>query len=230
MLLRADAALATIDAAFRLAFDTPAGHGLNLWGTYSEVSDLRWGYLLSVCTPKAVTLQLADLGSTAGHSYVLLDVWAAGSDESESNGTPTAGSLQLIPAGGSFTVLQSPLPVNPGHSDSGTYQILAPVMKNGWCLLGEARKTVAASRRRFATVAPIAAGGFSAALRAATAESVAVWVLPPSNATAGSAGGGVSGVVEVSCPAGSCTGLDCDVQLLLECTTAKGCTCKHAAQ
>ena len=153
----------------------------------------------------------------------MLDVW--GGDDSESTGVPTAGSLQLIPAGGAFTVPQSPPPVNPGHSDSGTYQVLAPVMGNGWCLLGEARKTVAASRRRFSAVTSTAGGGFSAALRAATAEPVAVWVLPPSNAT----GAGLSGVVEVGCPAGSCAGLDCDVQLLLECTTAKGCICKHAA-
>jgi hypothetical protein len=79
-----------------------------------------------VSTPTDNTLQLIkDLDATPTLAYVVFDVWA-------SNGTtPTKSALRRIPVGGSFTVPQSPPAPIPGHSDGGTYQILAPILPSG---------------------------------------------------------------------------------------------------
>jgi hypothetical protein len=108
-----------------LAFDSPRGRGLLLWGTYSQIGALRWSYLLSVSTPTDNTLHLRDLDTTPALAYILRDVWA------DANGAGANGALRRIPQGGSFRVPQSPPAPIPGHSDGGTYQILAPVLPSG---------------------------------------------------------------------------------------------------
>jgi hypothetical protein len=212
VLLRADEPLATLGAAFTLNFASPEGRGILLWGTYSQIGALRWSYLLSVGTPSDIALPLAELDTTPGIAFILYDVWA-------NIGTSTALSLKLIPAGGQFVVPQSPPAPIPGHSDGGTYQVLAPVLTNGWCLLGEANKTVAASHKRFALVEQTA-NGLVARLRAASGEEVVLWILPPhaTEATA-LARDPVMGI----CHGPTCSGEDCDTVMEVECA---GTSCK----
>ena len=94
----------------------------------TQIGPLHWSYLLSVATPSANTLRLAELDTTPGLAYMLFDVWA---DSGSAEGTPSARSLKRIPPDGEFVVPQSPPPPIPGHSDGGTYQVLAPIMANG---------------------------------------------------------------------------------------------------
>ena len=117
-----------------LGFDLPRGRGLLLWGTYTQIGSLRWAYLLSVNTPTANTLHLVkDLETTPELDYIVIDVWAV------DGATPTASALQRVPAsGGRLTVPQSPLAPLSGHSDGGTYQILAPVFPSGARLIDTA--------------------------------------------------------------------------------------------
>jgi hypothetical protein len=203
VLLRADSSLATLDAALRLGFDAPEGRGLFLWGSHTQIGELRWVYLVSVSTPSDVTLHLeVDLHATAGVSYVLLDVWASRlSYISPDTSASPADSPSGGGGGGGFLVPQSPAAAVPGHSDGGTYQILAPVLpRSGWCLLGEANKTVAVSRRRFGAVIETGTGTAALSPRAAVAE-----VAVAASATVGDAAGGgaASGGFHVSIRAAS---------------------------
>lgn len=223
VLLRADEPLATLGAALTLNFASPEGRGLLLWGTYSQIGALRWSYLLSVGTPSDNILQLTDLDTTPGLAFILHDIWA----NIGTSTVPSALSLQPIPAGGQFVVPQSPPAPIPGHSDGGTYQVLAPVLKNGWCLLGEANKTVVASRKRFASVEQTSKG-LLARLRAASGEEVVLWVLPP-HATEMTAltRDPMVGV----CHGPTCSGEDCDTEMVMECAgTSCKCSLPHTAE
>eukprot|EP01043_Picozoa_sp_COSAG02_P019733 COSAG02_NODE_960_length_15642_cov_34.870424_3_plen_194_part_00 len=162
---------------------------------------------------------LAEIDTTPGLAYVVNDVWSPDSADFGTLPTPSARSLKLIPAGGSFVVPQSPPAPIPGHSDGGLYQVLAPVLANGWCLLGEAHKTVAASRKRFASIEQTTTG-LRARLRAASGEEVVLWVLPP-HATKGSAL--VRDPVVSTCHGPTCTAVDCDTEMMVECV---GTVCK----
>ena len=257
VLLKADEPLATTDAAMLLSFtDAPrAVLTMHVWATRSmlpaqlgsppaTLQQLCWLYVLSVSTPQEMELRLVeDLGAAPGIDYVLLDFWA-------SNGSAPTELTPVRASNGSFIVPRSPPPPNI-YSDAGTYQVLSPVLPgSGWCLLGEARKIVSAATRRFLSVgegSSVAAGGDSgappmhAALRAASRESVVLWVLPPSTTrallassitdvlTPAQAGPKTTGLIEVICAAASCFGDDCDVQLALTCETARDgtetCTC-----
>ena len=93
----------------------------------------------------------------------------------------------------------------------------------GWCLLGEANKTVAASHRRFVAVNPTTAG-FGATIHAASGETVVLWVLPPQPKAESSALD--DDVLVVECHAGNCVGEDCDVEMTLTCSGQR-CTCRH---
>ena len=59
-----------------------------------------------------------------------------------------------------------------------SYTVLAPVLPNGWALLGEPGKLVTVSARRVAALS-VAAGGLEARLRAAPGEALELHVLPP---------------------------------------------------
>ena len=206
VLLRADRPLATLDAALRLGFDAPSGRGELLWGTFSQIGPLRWSYLLSVSTTQPLTVQLDEMGAAAGEKFLLWDVWR----------DPNATSLQEVAAGAGFVVPQSPATTEK-TVDTGSYQVLAPILASGWSFL-EARKTVPASRRRFGDVTSTS-DGFSVSVRGAARETVQVLALYKGvEATGG------WGVVEVSCRGGECSGLDCDVEMRLTCAAA-GCTC-----
>lgn len=244
MLLKADTPLAVADFAFAAAFDTPR-EAIHVWATHSDLhsqdpaAPYRWAYVLSVNTPSALEMTLAELGATPGLDYAVLDFWAA-------NGSaPTAASVTRVGAdgGGRFAVPMSPPQANvKGGSDAGTYQVLAPIMKSGWCLLGEAKKIVSAAKRRFVSVIDQPdPPTLAVTLAAASDEAVTLWLLAPAAAAAvGSAGSGAGAgssafkfkLVEVNCPkAKSCVAPDprapdCDSQeMVVRCGGAGSCTC-----
>ena len=159
-------------------------------------------------TTQPLTVQLDDMGAAAGEKFLLWDVWR----------DPNATSLQEVAAGAGFVVPQSPATTEK-TVDTGSYQVLAPILASGWSFL-EARKTVPASRRRFSEVTS-SSDGFSVSVRGATRETVVLWALTPgkgAETTGGRRGGGVT------CQGGECSGVDCDVEMRLTCGAA-GCTC-----
>jgi hypothetical protein len=207
VLLKADAPIATLDAAF-LGANFDSRRPACVWGTFSQIGSLRWSYILSVSTTSELTITLKEVGATPDLDYMLLDFWAT------NGSTPTASSMTRIDGkrAGTFVVPQSTA-VPDKESDTGTYQILAPVLSSGWCLLGEALKIVSASKRRISSVAPTP-DGLRATVRAAVGEQVTLWVLPPIKwqRVHGSA------VIEVQCAtARTCSGMDCDVLMALAC-------------
>ena len=209
VLLKPSAPLATLDAAFLGdAFEAARGPA-HVWGTYAQIGALRWLYVLSVQTEADVPLTLSGMDATPGHEYRLFDFWG-------NNGSrPTA--VRRVAAGGGWTAPKTPPPLSK-LSDAGTYQVLAPVLPSGWCLLGEAGKIVGAAPRRVASVsAPRGSSGLSVELRAASAEAdVSLWVLAP----------GTSEVIEVECDAApTCAGVDCDSRLMLRCARGGQCRC-----
>jgi hypothetical protein len=218
VVLRADAPLATADAALLAAFATPSTP-LYVWYTYSALSGapgLLYAFLLSLMLPAPLPVPLTSLGLPLGVEYRL---WAP-LDAADAGGLPT---LDVVPSGGAATVPLSPPPPD-AFSVGGTYQVLSPVLPGGWCLLGEALKLVPASARRFANVTGGSGSGgggrLSATVRAAHGEVVVLWVAPPAPAA--------SPVLQVRCPAGSCGSVDCDVLLALACGDGVcSCTLAH---
>jgi hypothetical protein len=212
VLLKTDVPLATLDAAF--LGDNFDGHRspAHIWGTYSQLGPLRWSYILSVSTTSALTMTLKELDTPPGLDYVLLDFWAT-----NGSSVPSAASMTRISSAGaaSFVVPKSP-PVPDGNSDKGTYQILAPVLSNGWCLLGEALKVVTASRRRFGEVTEMADRGMKVSVKAAAGETVVLLVVPPLKQQQQQQGD--AAVMEVHCDtAHMCSGADCDISMELVC-------------
>jgi hypothetical protein len=219
VLLRADAPLATTDAALLAAFATPAAP-LFVWYTSSALSGepgVLYAYLLSLMLQAPLSVPLTSLGLPPGVEYRL---WAP-LDAADAGGLP---AFDVVPSGGAATVPLSPPPPD-AFSVGGTYQVLSPVLPGGWCLLGEALKLVPASARRFANVTGGSGGGgggggrLSATVRAAHGEAVVLWVAPPAPAA--------PPVLEVRCPVGSCGSVDCDVLLALACGNG-ACSCTLA--
>ena len=179
-------------------------------------------------------LTLKELDVTPGLDYWLLDFWAT-------NGSVPSWetSLQLIKQDGSFVVPKSPPPPDT-TSVSGTYQVLAPVLHNQWCLLGEAFKIVPASSRRFFNVRATPDGGLAASIKAASEEVVELWLLAPAlslqaavkrgserRTTSTQSGSMGQSLVHVVCaPASTCSTEDCDVFLSLVCTVDQICSCE----
>jgi hypothetical protein len=217
VLLRADAPLATADAALLAAFSSPAS-ARYVWSTSSALTGqpgLQYAYLLSLMLPAPLPVPLTSLGLPPGVEYRL---WAP-LDAADAGGLPVPDA---VPAGGAVTVPPSPSPPD-AASVGGAYQVLSPVLPGGWCLLGEALKLVPASARRFANVTGGSGRGgggrMSATVRAAHGEAVLLWVAPPAPAA--------PPVLSVRCPAGSCASVDCDVLLALECGDG-ACSCTLA--
>ena len=243
VLLKADEPLATTDAAMLASFTAAprATLTMHVWATRSTLpqspaaataphraSQAAYFYVLSVSTPRAMEMRLVeDLGAPPGVDYLLLDFWAA-------DGSKPAALAPVRAANGSaFVVPRSP-PAPDNMSDGGPYQTLSPVLPNSWCLLGEARKIVGAAARRFSSVSD-SGTSMNAALRAASNESVVLWIVPPSAtrsllAATGVAATAAAAVVEVTCEAAACAGDDCDVPLALSCSISAGgsetCACK----
>eukprot|EP00038_Savillea_parva_P003767 m.130016 g.130016 ORF g.130016 m.130016 type:complete len:666 (+) comp11274_c1_seq2:922-2919(+) len=194
--LLADWPMGTNDAAFRQGFSSQGAH--HVWTTHTTVSGWRWGLVLSVNVPEPVPMTLADVAATPNTDYLLLDMMATDSMTNASR-PPKPVGVPHKDSGGHFVVPVSPPTVNGTDSDAGNYHVLAPVLSNGWCLLGEAAKVVTASQRRFTSVRVVPAvndqqqphhaatdnvvvpaiSGMTATLNAASEERVVVWVMPP---------------------------------------------------
>lgn len=251
VLLKSDAPLAVTDFAYATTFDNPHD-SLHVWASYSNVdyvaqqkavgagngsvgtnasSVLRWIYLLSVNILASIEVSLAELDATPGTDYMVLDFWG------NNGSTPTATSLQRVSAkdrGGMAYIPMSPpqAPVK-GGSDAGTYQIVAPIMNSGWCLLGEAQKIVPASRRRFLSVAEGSAAAPSSTSWAlemvvllANDEAIELWLLPPASTQAEvDTPSAPFKLVQATCPPQKCVGVDCDVQVKISCGKGGGVDC-----
>jgi hypothetical protein len=198
VLLKADRPLAMTDAELLVNFDathdTKAKWSGHVWATATDVvvaptksySDyaLRWSYVLSVDTSADLPMTLAQLGVVqhlGPHStnYLLWDFWAT-----NGTGLPTTATPIYYP-NSAFTVPKSP-PASTGSatlSSTGTYQILAPVMKQGWCVLGEVEKIVPVSKHRFLSIGEVGST-LKVDVAAASGETVRVAVIHPSSTRA----------------------------------------------
>ena len=219
VLQKADVPLAVTDFAFAAAFDTPH-ESIHVWATHSDLNAYRWMYVLSVNTPSDLEMTLTDLNATHGLYYVVYDFWG-------SNGSaPSASSVKVINhTDGKFTVPMSPpqAPVK-GGSDAGTYQMLAPILGSGWCLLGEAKKIVPVSRRRFISLRELnIMYVLEITVWAASNEEVTLWLLAPQDPPLPE-----FKLIEVNCPqAKSCDTADCNSQgMKVLCSGAGWCTCE----
>ena len=236
VLLKSDAPLAVTDFAYATTFDNPR-EAVHVWATHSDImagsapaspsvassAALRWLYILSINTPSSLEMSLSELGATPGLDYAVVDFWGT-------NGSvPSASSVQRVhvsakAGGGKFTIPMSPpqAPVK-GGSDAGTYQVLAPVLRSGWCLLGEAKKIVAASGRRFVAVedfGPSPSGrSLEITLLLADNEPLELWLLAPAPADTphGNSRVPTFNLVQATCPPRPCTGVDCDVRVKVVC-------------
>ena len=244
VLLKSDVPLAVTDFAFAATFDNPR-EMVHVWASHSDIArnanggngdpapqatdaSLRWIYLLSVNILSNLEMSLTDLDASPGQDYMLLDFWA------NNGSTPTASSVTRVGAkgGGAFTVPTSPPQAAvKGGSDAGTYQVLAPVLQNGWCLLGEAAKIVAVSSRRVLSLKGSALGDLSASsaveavLLLANDEKVELWFLAPASTRQDAP---EFELIQASCPPHSCRGEDCDVKVKVTCGNGGGaddCTC-----
>tara|TARA_B110000208_G_scaffold160177_1_gene195204 strand:- start:960 stop:2027 length:1068 start_codon:yes stop_codon:yes gene_type:complete len=254
VLLKTDRPLAMTDAALLVNFDatfrsssssSSSGGGGggdeaawvgHVWATATNVGSLRWSYVLSIDTTSDLLMTLASLEATPGCDYLLWEFWATNGTGAPRHATPISAK------GGDFVVPKSPpasalLP----PSSAGRYQILVPVLANGWSFLGEIEKIVPVSAHRFRSITEVAAG-LRATVHAASGERVAVWVLTPSatkaafhSGAAGASEGGAAAVpiapMEVVCAAPTCKGEDCETKMSLFCdfTVLETCTCGVAS-
>lgn len=128
--------------------------------THSDVSGLRWTYVLAVrvptyqLRPHEVALQRSNYGRVAV----------------EANTTGEARPFDEA----------NPLPLRSlGESDFQLWTV-APRSSNGWALLGEvASKWVGVSRRRFTSVVEDATGGLLVGCRGAAGEQISLLAVPP---------------------------------------------------
>lgn len=227
LLLRASKPITMLDAAWRASFAAAPATGLgatvpppsprpvvrNVWSTFSQVGRWRWSLVLGLDLPEAFPLSLADLDLVGEH--VAAEYW---------HGLPRAQLTLLSPHGAPLVVPACPSPPRRSRILGSSYTVLAPVLPNGWALLGEPGKLVTVSARRVAALS-VAAGGLEARLRAAPGEALELHVLPPA-ALVGLRRGPAetpAAVLRVRCVAPRPGGAD-EAAVLLRCERA-GCTC-----
>ena len=107
--------------------------------------------------------------------------------------------------------------------------MLAPVLENGWCLLGEAKKIVVASGRRVVSVKELdsragsgVTGGLEVTLLVASDEKLELWLLAPASTRQIRP---EFELVQATCPSRCCTGVDCDVRVKITCGNGNGADC-----
>eukprot|EP00054_Salpingoeca_dolichothecata_P012674 m.70327 g.70327 ORF g.70327 m.70327 type:complete len:763 (+) comp20068_c0_seq1:336-2624(+) len=160
-LLRPDEPAKAIDAYFaHHAFGSGGVNG-EVWATHVDLGP-RFSYVISTELQSEYQLSSVELGYDPSDKLMAF----------EANTTN-----KLIPVSGS-----SPLTLH--ESDKLTFEVftLAPVLSNGWVLLGEQQKWVSVSKDRFHSLA-INADGFYIAVVGVPGEKVMVSVVPPNTTT-----------------------------------------------
>jgi len=130
--------------------------------------------------------------------------------------------------------------------------VLAPVLENGWCLLGEAKKIVVASGRRVVSVKELdsragsgvndchdgycrtgetyknnrrttgVTGGLEVTLLVASDEKLELWLLAPASTWQIRP---EFELVKATCPSRRCTGVDCDAGVKVTYGNGNGADC-----
>lgn len=186
--------------------DGPQGE---VWSTETTVSGSKWLYAIGTMLARPYSLTLKELlaASSAwpanyasnhqasaatktppGSGYVVYDFWAG-----------PATAVEITDA--------NPL-VFPAGIDYGAarYFVAAPVLENGWAVLGEAAKFVAVARQRFLEVAVATDGkGVRVRMIGSVGEQIEIWARDPSGAvTKHVCTFGVSAAATLSLPSGMC--------------------------
>ena len=145
---------------------------MNAWSTHSDISGgLRYGYIIGLGLSTPFTVRPEDIlgrPAAAGDRFRVVEYWHGFNRSSEVCDSTTPFILPAPPASG---------------RDDGTvtasFHVFAPVLPNGWTVLGEPAKLVAASSKRFAAIRATATG-VSMCLVGSPAEEVTVLARTPS--------------------------------------------------
>lgn len=147
MILKPARPATALDQTLREAAFSPSSGPWNqrseVWGTYSEVSGLRWLHVLAADLQASVDISLAELSQSTlpPESPEITGSWI-GFTTAHGGGTFEAWHLD---ASGSINLSPRSLP---------DFQVIhvAPVMSNGWAMLGDLSKWVPTSAQRFFAV------------------------------------------------------------------------------
>lgn len=177
-------------------------------GTY------RWHYVLAAQLESPFTLTAAQLGPALSASgYLVFDYF-----------NPLGGPVGSLDALHNFTIpTGTGQPSAPAAAHAIRYYIVAPLLSNGWSLLGELGKVTPMAAARTSNL-QVAADGFTASIAGSAGEpqGLTFAVLPPSSVLASVVqrhdATTSNGIVQVACPskAGSSATLAC---------SASGCKC-----
>ena len=174
LILQPDKPATSIDASFTTALGAPRKLQGHIWSTYAEVDvipgiplKLPWHYVLSIDVKLPWQLQVEDfyppLAMTGARGGVARRWHAAHRPRACLDGQLAVKSGCVL---GPSAVAEADLPRilndRPVMVANDTHQFdllqLAPVLENGWVLLGELGKYVSVSRKRFPRVTATAAG------------------------------------------------------------------------
>ena len=165
--------LAALAAAPPAAATLPLQELTHTWSAHGPGRAYRWHYLLAANLSADVQLDVADLGPMASSSggFAVFDFFALRSG----SGVPWNATQPLLISRGSA------LPSPPPDARPLRYLVAAPILSNGWILVGEAAKfvTMAAARTRNFLES---SDGFSMTVQALGSEDIEVLVVPPGGA------------------------------------------------
>jgi hypothetical protein len=164
--------LAALAAAPPPAATLPLQELTHTWSAHGPGRAYRWHYLLAANLSADVQLDVADLGPMASSSrgYAVFDFFAP-----RRGGAPwSATQPLLIPRG-------SALPSPPPDALPLRYLVAAPVLSNGWTLVGEAAKFVTMAAARVQNFLE-SSDGFSVDVQALGSEDIELLVVPPGRA------------------------------------------------
>ena len=162
VLLRADKPATMLDSALMAAGFKPgtAPMPVDVWATHSQLGPLRWSYVSAFNLAKAFAVYPHDLADhTAQTPLQRFLAWEYdwGSEAVDGMHTQQETSRSALHT---VSVTESDPLVLPATGEphnpatlAVSYYVVAPVLSNGWCFLGETGKLIAASTRRVTRVA-----------------------------------------------------------------------------
>lgn len=173
-----------------------------VYHTYSLQAGMRWHYLLAISLPGPFTVNWADLGPALGgvSSYAVID-WF----------NPGAANPPLLTPAAPFVVPHGQgQPNAPAAAHSIRYYVLAPVLSNGWILLGEIHKVATMSAQRSSGMS-VTANGFSLQVSTAAGETAVTYaaIAPNTNGVVMTVNCNVSGGASATL---TCSGTTCSCQ------------------